>query len=73
MDDRELLDLIPLLEKLSKVDSVYAVLKNKDAVAQHLQQMSAGVNAAGNSSLKRSSQTSSGGSSNSQHPVTAVT
>ena len=33
MDDRELLDLIPLLEKLSKVDSVYAVLKNKKQVS----------------------------------------
>jgi hypothetical protein len=30
MEDRELLDLIPLFEKLSKVDSVYAVLKSKD-------------------------------------------
>jgi len=49
MDDRELLDLIPLLEKLSKVDSVYAVLKNKEHLAQHLQHQQGN-----NSSLKRS-------------------
>ena len=30
MEDRELLELIPLLEKLSKIDSVYTVLKNKE-------------------------------------------
>lgn len=47
MDDRELLDMIPLLEKLSKVDSVYAVLKNKELVQQQLHP--------GNNSLKRSS------------------
>jgi len=58
MDDRELLDLIPLLEKLSSVDSVYSLLKNKDYVAQHLaalQQQSTGMS----SSLKRASQNSS--------------
>ena len=50
MDDRELLELIPLLEKLSKVDSVYAVLKNKEG------QVVPGVigKQGNNSSLKRS-------------------
>lgn len=28
MNDRELLDLIPFLERLSKVDNIYKVLKN---------------------------------------------
>lgn len=53
MDDRELLDLIPLLENLSKVDSVYAVLKNKEQVQQQIQSASALTN----SSPKRSSTT----------------
>ena len=35
--NQELLNLIPQLEKLSKVDSVYAVLKNKEQVQQNLQ------------------------------------
>ena len=56
MDDRELLDLIPLLEKLSKVDSVYAVLKNKEQVQQHLQQIQS--NSGNNQSSLKRSQTS---------------
>merc|ERR1711981_170588 len=61
MDDRELLDLIPLLEKLSKVDSVYAVLKNKEQVQQLQQQ-------GNNSSLKKSNS-----SSRSSHQGTTTT
>jgi RNA polymerase II subunit A small phosphatase-like protein len=57
MDDRELLDMIPLLERLSKVDSIYTVLKNKEQVQQQLSQKS---QQQGNNSLKRSQ---SGGSS----------
>jgi RNA polymerase II subunit A small phosphatase-like protein len=56
MEDRELLDLIPLLEKLSQVDSVYAVLKNKEQV-QQLQ------NQGQNSSLKKSNSSSNRSSS----------
>jgi len=61
MDDRELLDLIPLLEKLSQVDSVYAVLKNKEQVQQLQQQ-------GNNSSLKKSNS-----SSRSSHQGTTTT
>lgn len=31
MNDTELLDLIPFLEKLSKVDNVYTLLRNSNA------------------------------------------
>jgi len=61
MEDRELLDLIPLLEKLSQVDSVYAVLKNKEQVQQLQQQ-------GNNSSLKKSNS-----SSRSSHQGTSAT
>ena len=61
MDDRELLDLIPLLEKLGKVDSVYSVLKNKEQVQQHLQQIQS--NSGNNQSSLKRSQTSGSSSS----------
>ena len=69
MDDRELLDLIPLLEKLSKVDSVYAVLKNKEQLQQHLQQIQS--NSGNNQSSLKRSQTS--GSSSAASATAAVT
>ena len=57
MEDRELLELIPLLEKLSKVDSVYSVLKNKDG---QVVPGGLGSKQGNNSSLKRSISPSSG-------------
>ena len=66
MDDRELLDLIPLLEKLSQVDSVYAVLKNKEQV-QQLQ------NQGQNSSLKKSNSSSNRSSHTGTSSAAAVT
>ncbi len=35
MNDRELLDLIPFLENLSKVDSVYGVLQSAKGNPRH--------------------------------------
>jgi len=60
MNDRELLDLIPFLEQLSKVDSVYAVLQSNHKPFQ--------MNVTGTTSV-----TATGMAPVSSSPITSVT